>query len=86
MSYVQNQDLVAGEFEDFCAATDFDGERESCSLQGVKGCKRMICCCTVSRGGTYLTKINFLKFCRQFHMVIYVSLQNQYPFLANREF
>ena len=26
-----------------------------------------------SRGGTYLTKINFLKFFRQFHMVIYVG-------------
>ena len=26
-----------------------------------------------SRGGTYLTKINFSKFCRQFHMVTYVG-------------
>ena len=26
-----------------------------------------------NRGGTYLTEINFLKFFRQFHMVIYVG-------------
>ena len=39
----------------------------------------------VIRGGTYLTKIKFLKFCRQFHMVIYVSKQNQKMILADLE-
>ena len=36
-------------------------------------------------GGTYLSKINFLKFCRQFHMVIYVSKQNQKSILPDLE-
>ena len=36
----QNVDLVQ-EFEDICAATDFDPEKVA--GKGVKGCKRIIC-------------------------------------------
>ena len=35
------------------------------------------------RGGTYLTKINFLKFFRRFLMFIYVSNQDQKFFLGD---
>ena len=35
----------------------------------------------LNRGGTYLTKINFLKFFRRFLMFIYVSYQDQKLFL-----
>ena len=56
-------------------------QNRSCSWHGIAEKSTLDLHFHLSRGGTYLTKINFLKFFRRFLMFIYVSYQDQKLFL-----